>query len=76
MIERLKDDEIINKVGGRFKLAALLQKRWVELLQGSRPLVKRTEGMTDLELIMQEIVEDKLGIDYDNSDVPPPEELK
>jgi DNA-directed RNA polymerase subunit omega len=39
MIEALKNDEIIQKVGGRFKLAALMQKRWVELMQGSRPMV-------------------------------------
>jgi hypothetical protein len=27
MIEALKSDEIVNKVGGRFKLTALIQKR-------------------------------------------------
>jgi len=76
MIETLKDDVIINKVGGRFKLTALIQKRWSELLQGSRPLVKRTEGMTDLEMIIQEILEEKVGIDYEHSDVPTPDKLK
>jgi DNA-directed RNA polymerase subunit omega len=73
MIEALKDDHIIAKVGGRFKLSTLIQKRWAELLQGSRPLVKREDGMTDLELIVQEILQDKLAIDYDNSDVPRPD---
>jgi len=76
MIEALKDDEIINKVGGRFKLAALIQKRWLELLQGARPAVKRKEGMTDLDMIIQEILEDKLAIDYEKSDVPTPDKLK
>ncbi len=76
MIEALKDDTIINKVGGRFKLAALVQKRWVEYLQGSRPLIKKAPGMTDLEAVIQEVLEDKLSIDYENSDVPRPEELK
>lgn len=32
MIPALKSDEIINKVGGRFRLTALIQKRWLELL--------------------------------------------
>ena len=32
MIETLKDDTIINMAGGRFKLTALMQKRWVELM--------------------------------------------
>ena len=27
MIEALKSDEVVNKVGGRFKLTALIQKR-------------------------------------------------
>lgn len=76
MIEALKDDVIINKVGGRFKLTALIQKRWSELLQGSRPLVKKADGMTDLELIVQEVLEDKVSIDYENSDVPTPDKLE
>ena len=37
MIETLKSDDIINKVGGRFKLTALIQRRWVELMQGADP---------------------------------------
>ena len=76
MIEALKDDVIINKVGGRFKLTALIQKRWDELVEGSRPLVKKTDQMTDLETIVQEIVDNKVAIDYENSDVPTPDKLK
>lgn len=76
MIEALKDDNIVNKVGGRFKLTALIQKRWGEYLQGSRPLVKKEKGMTDLEAVIQEIVEGKVEIDYENCDIPSPDELK
>lgn len=75
MIEALKDDKIVNKVGGRFKLAALIQRRWTELMQGARPLVN-TEGKTELETIVQEIMEDKIAIDYENSDVSRPDQLK
>ncbi len=32
---------MIAKFGGRFKLATAIQKRWLELMQGSRPLVSR-----------------------------------
>ena len=59
MIEILKSDEIINKIGGRFKLTALIQRRWLQLMQGARPMVK-TEGLTDLEVVLQEIVEGKI----------------
>lgn len=76
MIEALKDDKIIDKVGGRFKLASMIHKRYSELLQGSRPLVKRGEGMTDLEVIIEEIVQDKVGIDYANSDILTPDKSK
>ncbi len=76
MIEALKSEEIVNKVGGRFKLTALIQKRMTEIIQGSRPLVEKKPGMTMIELVIQEILEDKLSIDYDKSDIPRPEDLK
>lgn len=63
MIEELKSEEIVNKVGGRFKLTALVQKRLDELLQGSRPLIEDTEGKTMLEIVVQEILQDKITID-------------
>ncbi|HEX4123976.1 MAG TPA: DNA-directed RNA polymerase subunit omega [Tepidisphaeraceae bacterium] len=63
MIEALKSDEIVNKVGGRFKLTALIQKRMLELMDGARPLVERG-SMTDLEVVVQEILQDKIAIDY------------
>ena len=73
MIEALKSDEIVNKVGGRFKLTALIQRRIVEIMQGARPLVERTPEMTDMEVVVQEILEDKIAIDYNQSDIEQPE---
>ena len=75
MIEALRSEEIIDKVGGRFKLTALIQKRLVELISGARPLVERHKGMTDMEVVVQEILEDKIAIDYEESDVATPQEL-
>lgn len=63
MIEVLQDDDIIRKFGGRFKLTALIQRRWLQLMQGDRPLVE-TEGLTDLEIVLREIVEGKLEAVY------------
>jgi DNA-directed RNA polymerase subunit omega len=59
MIEILRSEEIIKKVGGRFRLAALIQRRWVQLLQGERPLVP-WEGLTEMEIIIREIIEGKI----------------
>ncbi len=67
MIEALKSEQIVNMIGGRFRLTALIQRRMVELMQGARPLVERTKGMTDMELVIQEILEEKIGIDYEKS---------
>lgn len=75
MIEALKSDEIVNKVGGRFKLTALIQKRMLELMDGARPLVERG-NMTDLEIVVQEILQDKIAIDYENSGLRSPEESR
>lgn len=72
MIEALKSDEIVNKVGGRFKLTALIQKRMMELMDGARPLVERSNEMTDLEVVVQEILQDKIGIDYDATGLAKP----
>ncbi len=69
MIEALRHEELIDKVGGRFRLTALIQRRLTELLEGARPLVDRKPGMTDMELVIEEILADKIAIDYDKSDV-------
>ena len=66
MIEALKSDNIVAKVGGRFKLTALVQKRMLELMDGARPLVERGH-MTDLEVAIQEVLHDKIAIDYEAS---------
>jgi DNA-directed RNA polymerase subunit omega len=59
MLEALKEEGIVNKVGGRFKLSTLIQKRLVQLNRGMRPLVDTTS--TDkLEIVLQEILQDKI----------------
>ncbi|MHC4552481.1 MAG: DNA-directed RNA polymerase subunit omega [Planctomycetota bacterium] len=60
MIEELKDTEVVNKVGGRFKLSALMQKRLVELMEGGRPLIEDPEGLTPMEIVVEEIKQDKI----------------
>ncbi len=59
MIEALKSDAIVNKVGGRFRLCSLIQRRLVQLMEGARPLVER-DGRSDLEVVIQEILEDRI----------------
>ena len=74
MIEELKNIGIVNKLGGRFKLTALIQKRLIELLHGARPLIEDVEGRTQMEIVVQEIIQDKITIDYGTSDIEKPGE--
>lgn len=61
MIEALKSDEIVQKVGGRFRLTALIQKRRLELINGARALIERRPDMTDMEVVIEEILQDKIA---------------
>ena len=62
MIDALKEEEIVNKVGGRFKLSTLIQKRLVALNSGARPLVD-VGSDSKMEIVIQEIMEDKIYLD-------------
>ena len=64
MIEALKSDEIVQKVGGRFRLTTLIQKRRLELMRGGRALVERRPGMTDMEIVIEEILQDKITYEH------------
>ncbi len=62
MLEELKEEVIVNKVGGRFKLSTLIQKRLVQLNAGSRPLVEM-DTADKMSIVLQEIVQDKIFLD-------------
>ena len=63
MLDELKEEQIIQKVGGRFKLTTLMQKRLVALNGGSRPLVKVREGEDRIQVVIREIMQDKIYLD-------------
>ncbi len=62
MLDELREEEIINKVGGRFKLSTLIQKRLVALTAGARPLVQMDTD-DKLRIAIQEIMQDKVYLD-------------
>jgi DNA-directed RNA polymerase subunit omega len=62
MLEELKEESIVNKVGGRFKLSTLIQKRMIALNQGARPLVDHRSS-DKMEIVIREIMEDKIFLD-------------
>lgn len=62
MLDDLKEEAIVNKVGGRFKLSTLIQKRMVALNTGARPLVE-VRGGDKMATVIQEILQDKIYLD-------------
>jgi DNA-directed RNA polymerase subunit omega len=62
MLDELREEQIVNKVGGRFKLSTLIQKRLVALNAGSRPLVD-LDTTDKLKIVIQEIMQDKIFLD-------------
>ena len=61
MMDELKEEEIVNKVGGRFKLSTLIQKRLAALNTGAKALVQmRGEPM---QIVLQEIIQDTIYLD-------------
>ncbi len=62
MLDELREEEIVNKVGGRFKLSTLIQKRMVAINAGSRPLVDM-QSDNKLEIVIQEIMQNKIYLD-------------
>ena len=62
MLDDLKEEAIVNKVGGPFKLSTLIQKRMVALNTGARPLVE-VKGGDKMAIVIQEILQDKIYLD-------------
>jgi len=56
-------EELTRKVGGRFQLSALIQKRLQELNSGSRPLVEPKKGEGSFEIVVREILENKIYLE-------------
>ncbi len=62
MLDEFKEEQIVNKVGGRFKLSSLIQKRLVALNRGARPLVE-LPTKNAMEIVVAEIMQDKIFLD-------------
>lgn len=62
MLDELKEDLIAKKVGGRFKLSTLIQKRLVQLNRGAPPLVE-CQGKPTMATVIEEILTDKIYLD-------------
>ena len=74
MIDALREEEIVNKVGGRFKLSSLIQKRLIQLNRNGQPLVP-SRGKTNMQIVVEEILQDKIFLDASNVVVLDPDAI-
>lgn len=65
MLDALKEEHIVDKVGGRFKLSTLIQKRLVMLNKGSHALVD-LKTQDKMQIVINEILQDKIYLDTSN----------
>jgi len=76
LIEALLNDDLVESLGGRFKLTALIQRRLGEIIGDARPLVDRTAAdgrhLSNLELVIEEIRQGKITIDWEASGLKKP----
>lgn len=81
MLDAFKEEQIVNKVGGRFKLSSLIQKRLVALNRGARPLVELSTN-SPMQIVVAEIMQDKIFLDTSGNlaiaaaDTPDAEQLE
>lgn len=62
MLDEFREDDIVRKVGGRFKLSTLVQKRMVALNRGARALVDlQTKDL--MQIVVAEIMQNKIYLD-------------
>ena len=71
MIEELKDEQLISKIGGRFRLSALIQKRLVALNEGTPSVIDygRTNSSATrdrLNTVIQEILQGKIYLNTED----------
>jgi len=72
MIEELKDENLIHKLGGQFKLSALIQKRLVALNEGTPSAVDYDRDNSNatrdrLDVTIQEILQDKIYLNAEHN---------
>ena len=62
MLDAFREEAIVEKVGGRFRLSSRIQKRMVALNRGARPLVDIVTK-NPMEIVVEEILNDKIYLD-------------
>ena len=67
MIDELKEEEIVNKVGGRFKLSTLIKANDRPQPRRGAPVDYR--GIDKMSIVIQEIMQEKIYLDMSGKSV-------
>jgi DNA-directed RNA polymerase subunit omega len=62
MLDEFKEENLVNLVGGRFRLTSLIQKRMVAINRGARPLVD-LQTKDQMKIVVEEIMQNKVYLD-------------
>ena len=62
-VEHIKMDQLEDKVGGRFRLVTIFQKRIRELQRGLPPLVD-SDSTTLEDIVAEEIMQEKIWLEF------------
>ncbi|MBP7147862.1 MAG: DNA-directed RNA polymerase subunit omega [Acidobacteria bacterium] len=56
-------EEALLKIPNRFLLTTIVARRWENLVAGAQPLVETRPGMSKIDAVFEEILEDRIEID-------------
>ena len=68
----------LKKIPNRFDLTTTLSRRWENITAGAPPLVDVKPGMSGIEIVLEEVIEERVRLDPEKReivvDIPPQEE--
>lgn len=62
-------EKALEKIPNRFLLTTVVAKRWESLVAGAPALVDPDPDSTKMDIVLQEILEDKIQIDHDERQI-------
>ncbi|RMG49026.1 MAG: DNA-directed RNA polymerase subunit omega [Acidobacteria bacterium] len=62
-------EDALKKIPNRFLLTTVVARRWESLVAGSPPLVEVRPGMSKIDIVLREILEDRVTVDPESKKI-------
>ena len=62
-------EKALEKIPNTFLLTTVVSRRWESLVAGAPPLVEVKPGMTKIDIVLAEILEDKIEVDEETMEI-------